>query len=96
MSQFVQTRITIVDCVANSCFLVKMEIVIECFYSFVVAVSAWSEFGMVKRGPELFPFEPFSFISDKSGTSELLLFYHPEKKGTFRNQCQSLINSQKL
>ena len=39
-----------------------MEIVIECFYSFVVAVSGWSEFGMVKRGPELFPFEPFHSI----------------------------------
>ena len=41
-------------------------------------------FRMAKRpGSDLFPFQPFSFISDKSGTSQLLLFYHPEKKRNF-------------
>ena len=35
----------------------------------------------------------FSYFSDKNGTSQLSLFGHSWKKGTFGTQWQSLINS---
>ena len=59
-------------------------------------------FRMAKRGPEFFflsnffPFQPFSFISDKVEPLNSYFSIIQRKKGTFRNQWQSLINSLKL
>ena len=63
----------------------------------------WSNQGVQPRiGPKtMVPHKKFLvffsifplFQISESGTSQLLLFSHPEKKGTLRNQWQSLYNS---